>query len=55
MPKKTDELVLKVNMTGPDGAQHVEGDVVPQEWLDHPEFDAAHLVASGGARVKKKG
>jgi len=45
-------LVLKVNMTGPDGTGKSAGDVVPQEWLDHPEFDAEHLVASGGAKRK---
>lgn len=44
------KLIAKVNIVGPDGSLVTEGEQIPAEWLDDPEFDADHLVASGGAK-----
>lgn len=53
MPERKNSLTAACNIVGPDGSLVVKGDPIPPEWLDHPEFDADHLVASGGAKRKK--
>lgn len=50
--KKADAPRLRVAMVGPDGTQRDAGEEIPQEWLDHPEFDLEALIASRGAKKK---
>lgn len=53
MPARKQRPTLAVGMVGPDGTYREADTEIPAEWLDHPEFDLEHLVASGGAKRKK--